>query len=219
MAYTLSDLQSSVQDDLKDSSFSTDRISRYLNAGQADIFNTHLFKFCEKRISGSLTIGEYTYGQQLDHQSTIGGVLYDPSNTGSRFILDENSYLPHRDFFDQYPAPEIQTNAMPRAWTEFGDQLYFNCPVDKAYTLKQRYYRSATRLSAPDDVPDVPESLRELLELYALAKAEKYRGNHDIAATYKQDYEDMRESMLIRYAPATRVGPARMKSSRVRVHV
>src|SRR3569833_3798837 len=129
MAYTLSDLQSSVQDDLKDSSFSTDRISRYLNAGQADIFNTHLYKFCEKRISGSLTIGEYTYGQQLDHQSSIGGVLDDPSNTGSRFILDENSYLPHRDFFDQYPAPEIQTFVLLCVWSVFGVLLFFFCFV------------------------------------------------------------------------------------------
>lgn len=219
MAYTLADLQSAVQDDLKDPSFNATRITRYLNYAQDAIFNTNLFKFCEKSVAGSLTIGEYTYDQQSDWQTTIGGIVYDPSNTSVRLILDENSYLDHRDFFDSYPAPDLNPNALPSHWTEFGDQVYFNCPVDKTYTFKQRYYREAVDLTSPDDVPDVPKAFRELLEFYADHRSEKYRGNHDIAATYLQEFEDGLESMMLRFAETTQIGPVIMRNARSRIHV
>lgn len=219
MAYTLSDLQSSIQSDLKDPSFSSDNITRYLNRGLSAIFNTHLFKFTEKAVSGALTIGEHTYEQQDDHESTIGGSLTDPDNTDNVWSLDHNNYLSHREFFERFPDPSIESSGQPTYWTEFGDQVYFNCPVDKEYVFKQRYYRTPTFLSSGTDVPGVPETFRELLETYALYRAEKYRGNHDIAATYRQDFEDGLESMVMRYSPRTSVGPAKMRQHRTRVDV
>ncbi len=216
MAYTVLDLQTAVQDDLKDSSFSTTRILRYLNYGQLAIFNTHMFKFCEKAVTGPLTIGEYTYDQQADHQATIGGVVIDGTSTNVRFYLDEDTYMPHRDFFEQYPDPSLETANLPVAWTEFDDQVYFNCPVDKAYNFTQRYFKFPAALVDATDVPTVPQSFRELLELYAAYRAEKYRGNHDVAATYKQDFEDGLENMVLRYANPTQVAPARMKPYRTR---
>lgn len=214
MAYILLDLQAAVQDDLKDPSFSATRILRYLNYGQLAIFNTHMFRFCEAAISGALTVGKYTYDQQANHQSTIGGVLVDPMDSTRRLIIDEDSYLPHREFFDLYPDPSTQTNAMPSYWTEFGSQFYFNVPVDKLYTFRQRYFKVPAALSASTDVPSVPEAFRELLELYADYRGEKYRGNHDIAATYKQEFEDGLENMVLRFANPTQVAPARMKQYR-----
>lgn len=203
MAYDLLDLQTAVKDDLKDPSFSASRITRYLNAGQRAIFNTHFFRFCEKIVSGSLTVGEYTYNQQTDHQQTIGGVLVDPDDSNVRVELDKYNFLTSIDFFDQYPDPATLDNNRPGCWTEFGNQIYFSCPVDKAYVFTQRYYRAPTELNDTNTTPDVPETFRELLETYALYRAEKYRGNHDVAATYKQDFEDGLEAMNIRYASTT----------------
>lgn len=216
MAYNLLDLQTAVQDDLKDPSFSATRILRYLNYGQLAIFNTHLFLFTEKAVTGALTIGKYIYDQQADHQSTIGGVLIDPGNTTFRIILNKDNYLPHRQFFEQYPDPTIYANSQPSVWTEFGQQIYFDRTVDKAYAFTQRYYRIPTSMSAPTDVPSVPESFRELLELYACYRAEKYRQNHDIAAIYKQEFDDELESMVLRYSPAQQAGPSLMGSARSR---
>jgi len=179
------------------------------------VFNTHDFKFCEKSVSGTLTVGEFTYEQQDDHQATIGGVLIDPDN-GNQFVLDEDSYVPHRDFFDANPDPSTYDNGMPSQWTEFGDQLYFNRPADKLYVFKQHYFRNPTILSADTDVPDVPETFRELLELWADYRGEKYRGNHDIAATYKQEFEDELENMAIKYSPVTGMGPTIARQTRKR---
>lgn len=218
LSYTLLDLQTSVQDDLQDTSFSSSRITRYLNYGQLVIFNTHMFRFCEKAVTGALTIGAYTYLQQTDQQSTIGGVLIDPVTTTSYVTLDEKNYMAHRDFFTQYPNPSGATSGRPSVWTEFGGQVYFNCPVDKAYIFRQRYYRVPTSMTLAASVPDVPESFRELLELYADFRGEKYRGNHDVAATYKQEFDDGLESMSMRYSGVTSIGPVRMRQGRMRVN-
>jgi hypothetical protein len=180
------------------------------------IFNTHDFRFIEKSVTGSLTTGEYTYEQQTDHQATIGGSLIDPDNNNV-ITLDETNYMAHRDFFDQYGDPSIYSNNTPYNWTEFGDQIYFNCPVNKNYTFVQRYYRTPTPMSAGTDVPDVPETFRELLELWADYRGEKYRGNHDIAATYKQEFEDELENMVIKYSPVTGMGPTIARQTRRRV--
>jgi len=201
VAYNALDLTTSVQDDLKDPAFSTSRILRYLNYGQLAIFNTHSFRFCETSVSGALTIGEYTY----------------ESNTGTRFIFDSDNYIAHREFFERYPDPALETEGLPGYWTEFGDQIYFSRAVDKAYTFTQRYFRFPTSMADDADVPDVPEAFRELLEFYALYRAEKYRGNHDVAATYKQDFEDGLEAMALRFSEVTAMSPTVMRGVRTRV--
>lgn len=215
LAYTLADLRSVVQDDLNDPSFNSTRLTRYLNRGQQLIFNTHMFKFCEKSVSGPLTIGQYTFDQQTDWQTTFGGVVYD-SAVSNRVILklDADSFMNNRDFFDLYPTPDKYPNAAPLAWTELGKQIYFQAPVDKAYVFKERYYRIPTDMSADSDVPDVPVEFRELLEAYALYRGEKQRGNHDVAATYKQQFEDGLENMVLRYAETTQVDVTVMRSAR-----
>lgn len=217
MDYTLLDLTTSVQDDLKDTSFSATRIKRYLNYGQLAIFNTHYFRFTEKSVVGDLTIGAYTFSQQSDHQATIGGVVVDPSDSNRRVVIDENNYLPHREFFEEFPDPSAEDAGMPSYWTEFGDQIYFDKPMDKTYTFRQRYYRTPTDMTISSSVPDVPQSFRELLELYADYRGEKYRGNHDVAATYKQEFEDGLEAMNLRYAEVTQVAPVQMRNMRTRI--
>lgn len=218
MAYNVLDLQTAIQDDLKDPSFSASRILRYLNYGQLAIFNTHLFKFTEKAVTGGLTVGKYIYDQQVDHQTTIGGVLVDPTNTSYRIIINKDNYLPPREFFEQYPDPTIYANAPPSVWTEYGTRIYFDRTADKAYSFTQRYYKIPTTLTTGTDVPSVPEPFREVLEYYARSRAEEYRGNDDVAAVYMQKFEDGLERMVIRYNPSNVAGPMQMGSARQAVN-
>jgi hypothetical protein len=160
-----------LQDDLKDASFSTSRLTRYLNKAQNLIFNTHYFRVTEKAFTGTLVDTNHTVAQQTDHQATIGGTLIDPDDTSRRVVLNERNYLPHRQFFETFPDPATETAGMPSHWTEFGQDVYFNCPADKDYTFNQRYYKTATVLSAAGDIPSVPEAFRDLLELFALHRA------------------------------------------------
>lgn len=217
MAYTLLDLTTSVQDDLKDSSFSSTRIRRYLNHGQRVIFGTHDFRFVEESYSDTMSLADLSITQQANHQNTIRLTLADPSDATRVIIFDETNYLSHRDFFVKYPNVSAHSNAAPSEWTEFGNKIYFNTKVDKAYTFVQHYYRTPTAMTADADVPDVPESFRELLELWADYRGEKYRGNHDVAATYKQEFEDELESMSIKFSSTTGMGPTIARQTRRRV--
>jgi hypothetical protein len=217
LAYDLADLTTSVQDDLKDSSFSSTRIRRYLNHGQRVIFGRHDFRFVEKSYSGAMATGDLSITQQTDHQNTIRLTLADPSDATIVLVFDETNYLPHRDFFVRYPNVSAQSNAAPTEWTEFGNKIYFNTEVDKAYNFVQHYYRNPTSMSADADIPDVPETFRELLELWADYRGEKYRGNHDVAATYRQEFEDGLEDMVIKFSPGTGIGPTIARQTRRRV--
>lgn len=217
MAYNLGDLVSAAQDDLKDSTFSASRLRRYLNEAQHRVFNIHTFKFTQRAVSGALTVGVYTYEQQDDHESTIGGALLHPDDDHIVLVIDRDNYLSHEQFFERYPAPEHKAAGIPKWWTEFGDQFYFDRPVDDDYILTQRYYRHPTDMSDDLDVPDVPANFRSLLEMFALFKAEKYRGNHDVAATYKQEFEDDLEAMVMRYGKGISGGLPKVVEYRRRV--
>jgi hypothetical protein len=217
LAYNLLDLVTAVQDDLKDTSFSSTRVRRYLNHGQRVIFGTHDFRFCEKYYTGSMSTGASTITQQSDHENTIKLTLVDPDDATKCLVFDEKNYMASRDFFNEHPNASAQSNAVPNHWTEFGNKIYFDVPVDKDYDLIHLYYREATAMSADADVPDVPETFRELLELWADYRAEKYRGNHDVAATYKQEFEDELESMVIKFSPTTGMGPTIARQTRRRV--
>jgi hypothetical protein len=214
LSYNLLDLTTSVQDDLKDTSFSSTRIRRYLNHGQRVVFGTHDFKFCEKTYSGSITTGDVTITQQADHENTILLTLVDPVTDTIWHQFDEENYLPYRDFFKQYPNSSAYDNGIPGHWTEFGNKVYFDRPVDKDYDLIHLYYRTATAMTADADVPDVPETFRELLELWADYRSEKYRGNHDVAATYKQEFEDELEGMTIKLSGTPGMGPTISRQTR-----
>lgn len=217
MAYNLLDLTTNVQDDLHDSSFSSTRIRRYLNHGQRVVFGTHDFKFCEKKANDSLTTADTTLTLPADHENTIKLVLFDPADDQQWYQFDEDNYLNPRDFFEIYPKASAYDNNVPHQWTEYGGVLYFDVPVNKDYDYTIWYYRTATPMSADSDVPDVPETFRELLEMWACYRGEKYRGNHDIAATYKQEFEDELENMAIKFSPGTGIGPTIARQTRRRV--
>lgn len=215
---TLSSLTANVQDDLHDPSFSSTRIHRYLNHGQKVIFNTHMFRFCEKLYTGTLANGAYSMSQQSDHQVTVTITLIDPDNTNRTVTLNRDNFLEPDIFFERYPYAAGNTAGMPTEWTEYGGTMYFSCPADKEYTFVQRYYREPTDMSSDSSEPDVPSGFTDLLELWADYRSEKYRGNHDIAATYKQEFEDGLETMVSRYALTILDGPAEQESARSRIN-
>lgn len=216
MAYDASDLISSIKDDLKDQSFNETRLLRYLNQGQRKIFNTHLFDFCRTAVSGTLAAGEYGFEQQPDRQITIGGALTDPADPDKTFVMNSLNRIDSEDFWVRYPNPGSNDPGLPCTWTEYGNAIYFDRPLDKVYNFVQRYWVAPSELTivTPTNIPLVPETFRELLEEYAKFKAEKYRGNHDIAATHLQAFEDGLEDMNIRLNGAAKLVVGRKRRVR-----
>lgn len=206
MSYNLLGLRDRVRAKIKDSSYPSSNIDGFINDAQIEIADLHTWKFFEKVVSGTLTIGEYTYEQQTDHQLTTKLVLINPSSTTSNWDITKH-YKTSQKFFDIYPAPEYNNNLQPCYWTEYGGQIYFQSPVDLAYILKQFYQKVPTELTADADVPELPINFREALVLGATYRCEEERENHDIAAAIQNRFNDRISDLMLKHANTTLAGP------------
>jgi hypothetical protein len=206
MAYNLLTLRNLVRAKIKDTSYSAATIDGFINDAQTEIADLYPWKYFQKVVSGALTVGEYTYEQQDDHQTTEQLILIHPTDAGSYWNLTKR-YLPEKTFFDLYPNPESQDDAQPYSWTEYGDQIYFNCPVNLAYILRQYYRKLPTELSNDLDVPELPQNFREALVLGAAYRCEEERENYDIAAVLQNRFNDRVGDLINRHSNTTLTGP------------
>jgi hypothetical protein len=206
MAYNLLDLRTRVRTKIKDSSYSAATIDGYINDAQVEIADLYPWKYFQKIVAGDLTVGEYTYVQQDDHQITTRLILIHPTSTTSYWDMTKY-YRPHESFFNIFPAPDAQDNSQPAYWTEYGNQIYFNSPVNLAYTMRQYYQKIPTELSSDSSIPELPISFREALVLGAAYRCEEERDNYDIAATLQNRFNDRVADLMNRFANETMTAP------------
>ena len=206
MAYDLLDLRSRVRTKIKDSSYPAATIDGYINDAIVEIADLYPWIYFQKLISGSLTVGEHTFEQQTDHQSTTKMVLIHLTNTTSNWDITKYR-KPWEKFFHTFPAPDNLSNSQPYYWTEYGNQIYFNCPADLAYTLRQYYQKIPTELSDDADVPELPQNFREAIVLGASYRCEEERDNYDIAAVLQNRFNDRVSDLIMRFANDTMTGP------------
>lgn len=206
MAYNLLDLRSRVRTKIKDSSYSAATIDGYINDAIAEIADLYPWVYFQKLVSGALTVGEHTYEQQADHQTTSKLVLLHPTQATSHW--DITKYRKSwEEFFDIFPAPDTLDNSQPIYWTEYGNQTYFNCPADLAYLLRQYYQKIPTELSADDSIPELPQNFREAIVLGASYRCEEERQNYDIAGVLQNRFNDRVSDLIMRFGNDTMVGP------------
>jgi hypothetical protein len=206
MSYNLLDLRSRVRSKIKDSSYSASTIDGFINDAIVEIADLYPWVYFQKLVSGALTVGENTYTQQSDHQITTKLVMLHPTQTTSNW--DITGYRkPWEEFFELYPAPDTLSNSQPTYWTEYGNQLYFNCPSDLAYLLRQYYQKIPTELAADADVPELPQNFREAIVLGAAYRCEEERDNYDIAGVLQNRFNDRVSDLMTRFANDTMTGP------------
>lgn len=206
MAYNKLDLRSRVRTKIKDSSYSADTIDGYVYDAICEIADLYPWKYFQKLVSGALTIGEHTYDQQTDHQTTSKLVLLNPATPTSNWDLTKYR-KPWEEFFNIWPAPDTLDNSQPIYWTEYGNQIYFNCPVDLAYLLRQFYQKIPDELTDDDSVPELPQNFREAIVLGASYRCEEERENYDYAAIVQNRFNDKTSDLITRFANDTLVGP------------
>lgn len=205
MAYNLLDLRTRVRAKIKDSAYSASTIDGFINDAIVEIADVYPFKQFQKVVSGALTVGEYVYAQQSDHQTTNKLVLVNVAGTAGLDITED--YMNSEEFFEEFPAPDVHDNSFPAFWTEYGNQIYFNCPVDAAYELRQFYQKIPKELSADADVPELPQNFREAIVLGASYRCEEERGNYDIAAVLQNRFNDRVGDLILRFANDTIAAP------------
>jgi hypothetical protein len=206
MAYNLLDLRSRVRTKIKDSSYSAATIDGYINDAICEIADLYPWVYFQKLISGALTVGEHTYEQQADHQTTAKLILLHPTTSTSYWDITKYR-KPWEEFFDVYPVPDALNNSQPIYWTEYGNQIYFNCPANLAYLLRQYYQKIPTELSTDAGVPELPQNFREAIVLGAAYRCEEERDNYDIAAVVQNRFNDKVSDLIMRFSNDTMTGP------------
>jgi hypothetical protein len=198
MAYTQADLVTEVQTRAKDSSFSSTLIGQYLTYAQNRYFNRNLSTSLHTRDSDTVSAGDSTY--EPDAEVDVIFTLSLTDSTGNVFAPNE---MAPKAFFELYQTPEANTASSPTAYTVFANEIVFNAPLDRAYTIDLKYLRVQGTLTTSADVPDLPERWREYLVLLALADVHEYRENFDMAGLKRQDAEQLEEDMRTRGALRT----------------
>lgn len=207
MAYNLLDLRSRVRTKIKDSSYSASTIDGYIYDAIVEIAGLFPFKWLSKLdTSGTLSIGSATYDNPSDHETTSRLILVHPTDSTKWWNITKYRMTPD-EFFRVYPAADTLDNSQPVYWTEYGNKIYFNCPSDLAYKVRQHYQRIPTELEADGDVPDLPVIFRESIILGATYRCEEERDNYDIAAVLQNRFNDKTSDLITRFANDTLAGP------------
>lgn len=206
MAYNLLDLRTRVRKKIKDTSYDAGTIDGFINDAIVEIGDLYPWKYFEKINSDALTVSSNTYDQQSDHQTTTKLIMLHPTSPTTHWDLTKYR-KPWEEFFDIYPAPDTLDDSQPIYWTEHGTKIYFNCPANLAYLIRQYYQKVPTELSNDTDVPELPQNFRECIVLGAAYRCEEERDNYDIAAVLQNRFNDRVSDLIMRLANDTMVGP------------
>jgi len=156
-----------------------------------------MLKFNEKRVAASLNVADTTYAPAETYQHAIQAVLSHPTLAQPSELI----YLSNQEFFERFPDPAIYSQGMPYYFTDYGGDLYFDRPLDKAYTLGLRYTEASSRLTdATNSTPQIPQEFDGIYIHAGLAGIEAYRENFDLEAIHLRRVEDITEDLLGRYS-------------------
>lgn len=206
MAYNLLDLRARVRTKIKDTSYSASTIDGFINDTIVEIADLYPWKYFQAINSDALTLDSNTYDQQSDHQTTTKLVLLHPTQTTSNWDITRYR-KPWEEFFDIYPAADTLDSSQPIYWTEYGNKIYFNCPANLAYLIRQYYQKVPTELDADADIPELPQNFREAIVLGASYRCEEERDNYDIAAILQNRFNDRVSDLIMRFPNDTMTGP------------
>lgn len=196
MSYTLSGIRNRILDDkLDDDGFDPGVIDNFINDSQREVFNSYELPFAERTFLGSLSQGNYIFQLPSDYQLAQSLVIVDPSN---RIVDITDKYIPFRDFNSRFPKPDNNTAGVPQFWTLHGDKLYFDRPTDQAYQMTLFYIKTPDTLEDDADVPELPSEFEEVLVLGGFYRSLERNEDYDLAASVKQDYRSLMDSMAQR---------------------
>jgi len=105
-------------------------------------------------------------------------------NTTSNWLLQE-------DFIRSIDAsdPDADTTGAPRWYTIQADNYRLYPIPDGAYTIRERYWKIPTTLSADGDQSDLPIECENAIIWYTVAKMKRYLGIFNEVDRYELDFE------------------------------
>lgn len=213
MAYQLSTVRSKVQQRVGDTGYSTGEIDNYINDTQNDVFNEYRLPSMKTSQNYTVTSGvaDITNGVGLP-TNYVEAVSLRDYTTGQQ---QDIPFIDLDDLEDMYPDYDTQSNGQPR-YAYFADDTINLFPAPGgAYTLKLRYYKKPTTLSADADVPEIPSEFEELLVAGAAYRVLQVKQAYDEAGIYENKYAELLQKFYDKYMRAPASGPALMRINRL----
>lgn len=213
MEYNLSGIRNQVVNDkLDDPTFQDiDVVDRFINASQRWIFNQFELPFTEGRFSGVIAAEQTVFEFPSDVQVPQSLVL---TSVDEQKDISDN-YVLFRDFFRNFPKPDMNTPSSPKYWTSHAGKLYLSHPTDKAYQLDTFYIKKPRLLTADTDVPEVPEEFQEVLVLGAYKRVLERNEDWDMAAIVDDQIDNEISMLDNRYGFRIQHGSIKMKNRQI----
>lgn len=202
MAYQTSDIVAKVQQRVRDTSYSASEIKNYLNDAQNDVFNEYRLKFMKTSVNYTVSVGvsDITNGSDLPTNYVEAIKLINTTGGQEHDI----PYIDQDELDEMYPDNGDTTqyaNGQPEFWYEDeGTIRLFPAPADE-YTLKLRYWKKPTILSADSDVPEIPSEFEEILLSGASYRVLQVKDNYDQAGIHENKYDELVRKLVAKYTP------------------
>lgn len=214
MAYTTGDIVTRVQQRVRDTGYSSTEIKSYINDTQNDIFNEYRLRFMQTSQNYTLAantsditngVGLPTnYVQALDLTLTSAGdklLLY-------RDIAEMDVIYPDSDDLTTHPAN------VPNVWYFYDDTIRVYPTPNEAYTVKLKYWKKPTLLSADGDVPEIPSEFEEILVVGAAYRVLQVKDNYDQAAILQNKYDEILDKLVLKFSQQQTAAPTLMRINR-----
>jgi hypothetical protein len=217
MAYQLSDIITKVQQRVRDTGYSTAEITNYINDAQNDVFNEYRFRFMRTSQNYTVTIGVADITNGVGLPATLDMVIDLVDTTSGQekvinFIDADELETMYGDIADTVSHP----NGQPLYWYWEGDNIKLFPAPALAYTLKLRYWKKPTILSADDDVPELPSNFEEALIEGATYRVLQVKDNYDQAAIHQNQFEEHVLKAVVRFSTPQSGRATTMKINRYR---
>lgn len=215
MAYTLGDIVTRVQQRVRDTGYSSSEIKSYVNDTQNDVFNEYRLPFMEASQEYTLTAdnSDITNGDGLptNYVQAIDLIL---TTAGKEIVLN---YKDIREIEDSTPDPDdatAHTPGTPEDWYHYAQTIRVYPQPDTAYTVRLRYYKKPTLLSADANIPELPSEFEELLVVGAAYRVLQVKDNYDQAGILENKYAELLQKLVVKFGQAQVGTPIRMRINR-----
>ena len=193
--YQLSTVRTRVQDKLDDASFSASKLDQFINDGQRDILNSRRFVFMEREQTVTTTnASQALTSLPTDMQTPLSLRVYTP--VGNSILL---KYMEYEDLDATIPNQTSVGTGSPYYWYTFNLIPYIYPVADATYTLKLKYIKSPSELTADASVPEIPESFSEILVLAGYKRALEFNDENDKAQLIQLQIDEQITKMDERY--------------------
>jgi len=193
--YQLSTVRTRLGQLLDDTAFDVATANQFINDGQRDLCNSRHLVFMERESDVTTTASSNSLtGLPTDMQSPISLRIYTP--IGNSTLL---KYIEYDELDASIPNQTYAGNNIPAYWYTFNLIPYIYPYADNTYTLKLKYIKAPTELSADADVPEIPESFSESLVLAAYKRALLFNDEDSKAQLIQQQIDILLDRMVERY--------------------